>query len=116
MGTCIRYVGLDVHAETIVAAVAGTGGQERSLRTILHRPESVRKLLKGLGPANKLRVCYEAGPTGYGLYWQLTGMGIDCQVVAPTLVPTKPGGRVKTDRRDALKLAGHHRSGNLTSV
>lgn len=88
MGKCIRYVDLDVHAETIVAAVAETGGQERSLGTIPHQPESVRKLLKRLGPASKLRVCYEAGPTGYGLYRQLTGMGIDCQVVAPTLVPT----------------------------
>jgi transposase len=63
-----------------------------------------------------LRACYEAGPTGYVLYWQLTQLGVECAVVAPTLVPTKAGDRVKTDRRDALKLARSHRSGDLTAV
>jgi transposase len=64
----------------------------------------------------QLRACYEAGPTGYVLYWQLTTLGVDCQVVAPTLVPTKAGDRVKTDRRDAEKLARCHRAGDLTAV
>ena len=63
-----RFVGLDVDAETIVAAVVDADGSERSLGTIPYRPESVRKLLKRLGAPDKLRVCYEAGPTGYGLY------------------------------------------------
>lgn len=116
MGEDTRYVGLDVHAETIAAAVVEQAGAERSLGTIPHRPDAIRRLLKRLGSGNQLRVCYEAGPTGYGLYWQLAGMGIDCQVVAPTLVPSKPGERVKTDRRDALRLARSHRSGDLTSV
>ncbi len=116
MGKDIRFVGLDVHAESIAAAVVEGNGSERSLGTISSTPESVRKLMKRLGPAEDLRVCYEAGPTGYGLYWQLTGLGIDVQVVAPTLAPTKPGDRVKTDRRDALRLARSHRSGDLTSV
>ena len=62
-----------------------------------------------------LRACYEAGPTGFVLYWQLAKLGVDCAVVAPSLVPTKPGDRVKTDRRDALKLA-RNRSGDLTAV
>jgi transposase len=69
-----------------------------------------------LGPATNLRVCYEAGPTGYVLYWQLTQMGIACQVIAPSLIPTKAGDRVKTDRRDAEKLARNHRAGELTAV
>ncbi len=112
----IRFVGLDAHAETIAAAVVEESGAERSLGTIPSRPEAVRKLMKRLGPLDQLRVCYEAGPTGYVLYRQLTGMGIDCQVIAPTLIPTKPGDRVKTDRRDALKLARSHRSNDLTSV
>jgi transposase len=60
--------------------------------------------------------CYEAGPTGYVLYWQLEELGIDCQVIAPTLIPTKSGDRVKTDRRDAMKLARYLRSGDLTPV
>ena len=63
-----------------------------------------------------LRACYEAGPTGYVLYWQLTELGVRCEVVAPTLVPVKAGDRVKTDRRDAEKLARTHRSGDLTAV
>ena len=63
-----------------------------------------------------LHICYEAGPTGYVLYWQLTALGVPCTVVAPTLVPVKVGDRVKTDRRDALKLARCHRAGDLTAV
>jgi transposase len=78
--------------------------------------ESIRKLIKKLGPRKSLKVCYEAGPCGYVLYWQLTELGVDCEVVAPTLVPVKPGDRVKTDRRDAMKLARSHRAGDLTPV
>jgi transposase len=63
-----------------------------------------------------LRVCYEAGPTGYVLYWQLSELGVKCEVVAPTLVPVKAGDRVKTDRRDAEKLARCYRAGDLTAV
>jgi len=63
-----------------------------------------------------LRACYEAGPTGYVLYWQLTELGVECVVIAPTLVPVKAGDRVKTDRRDALRLARSHRAGDLTAV
>ncbi len=111
-----RFLGLDVHAETIAVAVAEACGETRSLGIIPNRPESVRKLMKKLGPARRLRVCYEAGPTGYVLYWQLTRMGVHCDVVAPTLVPVKAGDRVKTDRRDALKLARSYRSGDLTPV
>ena len=111
-----RFVGLDVHAESIAVAVAEGGGEVRSLGGIPNKPESVRKLIKRLGPAGSLRVCYEAGPTGYVLYWQLTGLGVHCDVVAPTLVPVKAGDRVKTDRRDAEKLARSYRSGDLTPV
>ena len=101
----LRFLGLDVHAETIAVAIAESDGEVRSLGTIPNRAESVRKLIKKLGPAEKLRDCYEAGPTGYGVYWQLAELGIQCEVVAPTLVPVKAGDRVKTDRRDAEKLA-----------
>lgn len=111
-----RYVGLDAHADTIAAAVAEADGTMRDLGVIPNRPELVRRLMKRLGPARQLRVCYEAGPTGYVLYWQLRGMGIHCEVVAPTLVPVKAGDRVKTDRRDAMKLARSYRSGDLTPV
>ena len=112
----IRFVGLDVHAETIALAVVEPDGEIRSLGMIPNRPEAVRKLVRRLGPSNRLRVCYEAGPTGYVLYWRLTELGVHCDVVAPTLVPVKPGDRVKTDRRDAEKLACLYRSGELTAV
>jgi transposase len=112
----VRFIGLDVHAETIAVAAAESGGEVRSLGVIPNRIESIRKLVKKLGPVERLRVCYEAGPTGYVVYWQLTALGVPCEVVAPTLVPVKAGDRVKTDRRDALKLARSYRAGDLTPV
>jgi len=112
----IRFIGLDVHAETIAVAVAEANGEARSLGVIPNRPEAVRRLVKKLGPAESLQVCYEAGPCGYVLYWQLSELGVHCDVVAPTLVPVKSGDRIKTDRRDALKLARSYRSGDLTPV
>jgi len=112
----LRFLGLDVHAETIAVAVAETNGETRSLGTIANREDSIRKFIKKLGSPEQLRACYEAGPTGFVLYWQLTQLGVDCSVVAPSLVPKKPGDRVKTDRRDALKLAHCHRNGDLTAV
>lgn len=112
----VRFLGLDVHGETIAVAVAEPDGEVRSLGIIPNRVEPLRKLIKKLGSVEQLRACYEAGPTGYVLYWQLSELGVDCSVIAPSLVPTKAGDRVKTDRRDALKLARCHRAGDLTAV
>ncbi len=112
----VRFVGLDVHADTIAVAVAEQKGAARSLGVIPNRFESIRKLVKKLGSPEELKACYEAGPTGYVLYWQLTQLGVACEVVAPTLVPRKPGEQVKTDRLDAEKLARCYRSGDLTAV
>jgi transposase len=116
MKEMVRFLGLDVHAETIAVAVAEPDGSVRSLGTIANRGESIRKLVKKLGPVEQLRACYEAGPTGYVLYWQLAELGVKCEVIAPTLVPMKAGDRVKTDRRDAERLARSYRSGDLTAV
>jgi transposase len=112
----LRFLGLDVHAETIAAAVAEPGGEVRHLGIIPNRLEAIRKIVKKLGSPQHIRACYEAGPTGYVLYWQLTALGVKCDVIAPSLVPTKAGDRVKTDRRDAEKLARCHRSGDLSTV
>jgi transposase len=109
-------LGLDVHAETISAAIAEGRQRVRNLGQIANRPEAVRGLIEKLGGPRGLRVCYEAGPTGYALYWQLKRLGVDCDVVAPTLIPRKSGERIKTDRRDAEKLAICHQSGTLTTV
>lgn len=116
MGKTIRYVGMDVHAASIAVAVAEGRGRVRSVGVIENRPEAVRRLLGKLGELSSLRVCYEAGPTGYVLYWQLTKMGVACEVLAPSLLPVKPGDRVKTDRRDAEKLALLYQSGNVSRV
>lgn len=116
MRKATRFVGLDVHADTIAVAIAEAGGEVRSLGTIANRPDAIRKLVKKLEPLSSVRTCYEAGPCGYVLYWQLVELGVACEVVAPTLVPVKAGDRVKTDRRDAEKLARGYRAGDLTAV
>ena len=116
MSNCTRYLGLDVHAETITAAIAEGRGKIRSLGKFANRPEAVRKLIEKLDGGKNLKVCYEAGPTGYALYWQLTKLGVDCEVIAPSLIPKKASDKVKTDRRDAEKLAQSYQSGDLTPV
>jgi transposase len=113
----VRYIGLDVHRATIAVAIAEEEGPPSSYGTIANDPAAVRKLLRQLGGKDvELRVAYEAGPTGYALHRQLTKLGVECMVIAPSLVPVRPGDKVKTDRRDALKLARLLRSGDLTSV
>lgn len=113
-----RYVGLDVHKGSIVVAIAETGRRSPvEYGQIASTPEALRKLADKLGAGgHRLRFCYEAGPCGYGVYRQLRAMGHACIVAAPALIPRKPGDRIKTNRRDALKLARSHRSGDLTPV
>ncbi|WP_233095887.1 IS110 family transposase [Alicyclobacillus sp. SO9] len=112
-----KYVGLDTSKDTIAIAVADAGRDApRSWGVIPNTPEAIRKLIRKLGQPEDLDVCYEAGPLGYGLQRMLTQMGVKCSVIAPSLIPSRPGDRVKTDRRDAIKLAHLHRAGELTAV
>jgi transposase len=115
----ITFVGLDVHKKSISVAVAeGCGrGAGRFVGNIPNPPDALTKLAGKLADKGaRLRFCYEAGPCGYGVWRHLTGLGHDCVVVAPSLIPRKPGERIKTDRRDALGLAELDRVGALTPV
>lgn len=113
----VRFVGLDVHKESIAIAIAdGDGSAPENVATIPNDVALLIKRLKKRGAGSTLRCCYEAGPTGFALYRALRAAGIDCIVIAPSLVPQKAGDRVKTDRRDAVKLARFLRSGDLTEV
>ena len=113
------WVGLDTHKATIAVAVAepGRSGEVRFQGEIANQPDAVRRLLDRLAAKHgRLEVAYEAGPCGYGLHRQIIGLGHDCTVVAPSLVPVRAGDRVKTNRRDAVTLARLHRAGELTAV
>jgi transposase len=103
-----RFVGLDIHKERISVAVAESGrsGAVEYHGEIANDPGAISKLCDRLmRPGKPLAFCYEAGPCGYGVHRQLTCLGHRCDVVAPSLIPTKSGDRVKTDRRDATMLA-----------
>ena len=113
------FVGLDTSKQKISVAIADTGrsGEVRFFGDIGSAPAMVERMVKKLAERHhKLRFCYEAGPTGYGLHRQITALGHECIVVAPSLIPQRPGERVKTNRRDAVSLAKLHRAGELTAV
>lgn len=113
------FVGLDVSKLKISVAIAegGRSGEVRFYGDISSSPGAVEVLIRKLAKAEvKLHVCYEAGPTGYELYRQILALGHECAVVAPSLIPKRPGDRVKTNRRDAISLAKLHRAGELTAV
>lgn len=113
------FVGLDTSKLKISVAVADgeRTGEVRFLGDISSDPGAVASLVAKLAKGGaRLHFCYEAGPTGYGLHRQIIELGHECMVVAPSLVPKRPGDRVKTNRRDAVSLARLHRAGELTAV
>lgn len=113
------FVAFDVAKAKHAVAVAESGraGEIRFVGEIENTPTSIARTIKKLAARHgRLHVCYEAGPTGYGLYRQIQELGHDCMVVAPALIPRRPGERVKTNRRDAVTLARLHRAGELTGV
>ena len=113
------YVGIDVSKDKLAVAIAAGGARDEvlSLGTFGNTPASVDRLLKKLSARGaSVLVCYEAGPTGYGLYRQVRAFGLECYVVAPSLIPVRAGERVKTDRLDAIRLARLLRAGELTPI
>lgn len=113
------FVGIDAAKLKHAVAIAepGRNGEVRYFGEVDTSPDAVRKLLERLSAKHgKLHVCYEAGPTGYGLYRQVIKLGHERTVVAPSLIPRKSGDRVKTNRRDAVQLARLLRAGELTAV
>jgi transposase len=116
MKSTTLWVGLDVHKESISVAVVDDARAGRPVVTITNEPTQIRKLFSRLKKEGDVRACYEAGSCGYEVYRQLATMGIACDVVAPGLIPVRVGDRVKTDRRDAEKLARLFRAGELTSI
>lgn len=119
MEKIIKYVGLDVHKNSIAIAIADHGreGEVRYYGKISNTMEQLDKVLRKLISQNaELRCVYEAGPCGYSIYRHLTDMGINCTVVAPALIPKKDADHIKNDRRDAVTLARLHRAGELTAV
>jgi len=113
------FIGFDTAKKKHAVAIADVGreGEIRYLGEIDSSPLTIERMIRKLaGRYEKLHFCYEAGPTGYGLYRQVRGLGHDCSVVAPSLIPKKAGERVKTNRRDAVSLARLFRAGELTSV
>jgi transposase len=111
------YVGLDVHKESITAAYAIDMGEVELLGKIGTTTTDIDRLCKRLqSKARRVGIVYEAGPCGYGLYRRLVDEGFECMVCAPSLIPKKPGERIKTDRRDAVKLTRALRAGDLSAV
>ena len=110
------HLGLDVHKDSISVGLLEPTAQTAVVDKIFHDEPSVRRLIDRFDDRGRLRVCYEAGPTGYELARLLASMGVACDVIAPSLIPKAPGDRVKTDKRDCRRLARLHRAGELTAI
>ena len=112
------YVGMDVHKATVTVARWAPGAQGPEVWEVAHEPRAVGRLARKLlrEAPGEVSSCYEAGACGYALQRHLRREGVACEVIAPSLVPSKPGERIKTDRRDARKLVAYWRSGSLTVV
>ena len=111
------YVGMDVHKDTVMMAVLSEGAREPSLvRRLSHEPRKLRRLLDRLAREHEVRACYEASGAGYVLERMIRSWGHECEIVAPSLIPQRPGDRRKHDRKDAEALARLYRAGELVTI
>jgi transposase len=110
------HLGLDVHKDTISAGILNRDHEVPDVERIFHDEQSVRRLVARFPDPSLVRACYEAGPTGYDLARLLRSLGVRCEVIAPSLIPRRPGDKVKTDRRDCRRLARLHRAGELVAI
>lgn len=114
--TVVVWLGLDVHKKTICACWLVGDSQEEEFRELTNTAGNIKRLVSKLRRRGEVRACYEAGPCGYEVKRLLDGMGVACDVIAPSLIPRRPGDRIKTDRRDARKLARLYRAGELQAI
>jgi len=114
--TTRTWVALDVHKDSITAGILSAEGGPPEVVAFENSERALRRFARRLGDPQELAVCYEAGPCGYDLYRLLTSIGVACDIIAPSLTPVRPGDRVKTDRRDAVKLVRLYRAGELSFV
>jgi transposase len=110
------HLGMDVSVNSIVVGVLHPGEEMPVVDRVVNDEESIRRLIGRFADRRVLSACYEAGPGGYELYRLLSSMGVACEVVAPSLIPKGSSDRVKTDKRDAIRLARLHRAGELTAI
>ena len=116
MTESITFVAFDMHQDSITAAWLRPGATEPETRTLPNEPKPLRRLVKELLAQGPVRACYEAGPLGYEPQRQFAAWGLACEVIAPSLIPRRPGDRIKTDKRDAKKLVKFYRNGDLTPI
>lgn len=110
------FVALDDSKRNVVVAILRAGGSEPEQREMPKEPHLIRRLFQRLAREGEVKACYEAGVSGYDLHRQITACGVECAVIAPALTPRRPGQRIKTDRRDAVKLVRLFRAGELTPI
>src|SRR5438067_15694 len=110
------HLGLDTSKDAILVGILRPDEVSPDAEKIFNDEGSIRRLIDRFPDRSQLRVCYEAGPTGFGLHRLLTSMGVACEVIAPALIPKAPADRVKTDRRDCQRLARLHRAGELVAI
>src|SRR5262245_60555346 len=112
-----QFVGIDLHQDSVVLAVLPEGAERFSrIEESLNEPARLRRFFQKVSKAGPVRACYEAGGCGYVLQRAMSSWGMECEVVAPSLIPRRSGDRIKNDRRDAQKLARLYRAGELTPI